>query len=126
MKENIPEIGTTMYCVTEHYYYKPGFTAPFMEYVVQAGQVKRILEQAKPEIELCGKGPDGPLEVEYRKIRDIGRKVFYTAREAAMLAKHMTEEYERERFWSANVPMRRTWERLLNESAAHLDVEEEV
>lgn len=49
------------------------------------------------------------------KLDDIGKKLFYTAAEAAALAKSMTEKYERTWGWigAPEIPMARPWEKLL-------------
>lgn len=49
------------------------------------------------------------------RLKDVGEKVFYTPREAAVLAKQMTEKYERTWAWMNDPPMRRTWAHLLEE-----------
>jgi hypothetical protein len=53
-------------------------------------------------------------------VQEIGKKVFYTAREAADLARKTTEDYERRWAWTArwgDIPLRRPWEHLLREEA---------
>lgn len=60
-------------------------------------------------------GPDGFPQPGYYKLDDIGKKLFYTAAEAAALAKSMTEKYERTWGWigAPEIPMARPWEKLL-------------
>lgn len=65
--------------------------------------------------ELLFTGPDGFPQPGYYKLDDIGKKLFYTAAEAAALAKSMTEKYERTWGWigAPEIPMARPWEKLL-------------
>ena len=110
-----PTIGTTMYCVREHLYYKPDRTSPYMEYVVCAGRVKGYIEGGYVQIVLVLKNA-GANNMDYPRLSDIGKKVFYTAREAALLAKAMTEDYERRWGWMATeIPLRRPWAELLKQ-----------
>lgn len=83
-----PPVGTKMYFVRENYYYVPGDPAPKMEYCVCEGKIKEFL---------------------------IGERVFYTAKEAAFLAKKKTEKYESIWGWMMDGSMRRTWEKYLEE-----------
>ena len=67
------------------------------------------------EVCLLFTGPDGFPQPGYYKLDDIGKKLFYTAAEAAALAKSMTEKYERTWGWigAPEIPMARPWEKLL-------------
>jgi hypothetical protein len=121
-KKGYPPIGTAMYCVREHLYYVPGRAGPKTEYVVFCGEVAEHLGGNRQEFRLCGKGPEGHTELAYPMAQDIGEKVFYTAREAAELARSMTEDYERRWAWITrwggdDIPLRRPWEHLLQEEA---------
>lgn len=112
-RQGSPQIGDTMYCVIEHLYYDKAIqVAPFLEYVVFAGSVKRLITVRRTDIELVGKGPDGYILLEYRRLQDIGKSVFYTASEAAALAERMTADHEARWGWS-DAPLRRPWEHLL-------------
>ena len=118
--DNRPPIGTTLYTVEEHLYYAAERHGPFLEYIVFAGEVKEHLDGPKKLMCLRGRSPDGYINLTYRSLRDIGEKVFFTAREAALLAKAMTEDYERRWAWTerwGDVPLRRPWENLLKEGA---------
>lgn len=115
-RERRPEIGTTMYSVHEHLYYVPGRAAPVTEYCVCGAEVRGFFEGGYVEICLTGKIPDRGM-VPYRyPLKDVGMRVFYTPREAAVLAKQMTEQYERTWAWTKDPPMRRPWEHLLEEA----------
>ena len=103
-----PEIGTEMYAVFEHHYYIPGHAAPVMEYCVCKGAVRGFFAGGYTEVSLLFTGPDGFPEPDYRRLDDIGKKLFYTAAEAAALAKSMTEKYERT--WAGSAPRSFPWQ----------------
>ncbi len=109
-----PDLGTKMYSVHEHRYYQRGKkAAPYFEYVVLEGEVVGFFTGSYTEV--CLKGPDGDgYTFPYRyKLSDIGVKVFFTAKEAAELAKKMTEKHEQTWNWMLEEPIRRTWEVML-------------
>ena len=110
-----PEIGTEMYAVFGHLYYIPGHAAPVMEYCVCKGTVSGFSAGGYVDVCLLFTGPDGFPIPRRRKLDDIGKKLFYTAAEAAALAKSMTEDYERRMGWLGppEIPMARPWEKLL-------------
>ena len=114
-----PPVGTKMYFVRENYYYVPGDPAPKMEYCVCEGEIKEFLIGGFTEIYMVGPGPARHEKVQVvtiRRLDEIGERVFYTAKEAAMLAKKKTEKYESAWGWTMDGPMRRTWEKYLEES----------
>jgi len=111
-----PPVGTMLYTVHRHMYYKPGRTGPFEEFVVFAGKITDHLPGPKKLMRLDGLDPEGRRVCDYRSIFDIGKTVFTTAREAALLALKKTEDYDWTWAWTekyGDVPMRRTWECLL-------------
>lgn len=114
-----PPIGSKMWDVHENLYYdKSVKVAPLVEYVVTEGKVTGYFEGGYVEICMTGPVPRGDLSFPVprrHKISDIGKRVFYTAREAALLAKELTEKYERTWAWTNAPPMRRTWARFLEE-----------
>lgn len=116
-KQQRPAIGTVMYHVHEHYYCVPGYAAPAIEYSVCSGVVKGFFEGSYVEIKVTGKDPSGFMTPWMYKLSDIGTKCFYTAAEAAHLAKRMAEDYERIWGWlgAPDIPMRRPWQDLLPE-----------
>ena len=71
-------------------------------------------------MKMCGPVPHGDRSFptpRFHKLSDIGKQiVFYTAREAAMYAKDLTEKYERTWGWCLKRPLRRTWEKYLEET----------
>lgn len=118
-KQKRPEIGTVMWDVHESMYYVKGYAGPFKEYVVASAPISGFLEGGF--VELCMTGPVLSGDMIYNiprrhKLADIGKKVFYTAREAALYAKELTEKYERTWGWCLKRPLRRTWEKYLEET----------
>ena len=79
------------------------------------GTVRGFFTGGYTEVRLLFTGPDGFPQPGYYKLDDIGKKLFYTAAEAAALAKSMTEKYERTWGWigAPEIPMARPWEKLL-------------
>lgn len=112
-----PEIGTKMFTVWEHLYYAPGVAGPLKEYVVCEGEVTGFFEGSWVDIDLKGKDPDGFMTPYRRRLKDIGTDVFYTAKEAAELARRTTEDFERSWAWIGppEIPMRRLWTHYLEE-----------
>ena len=111
-------IGKTLYFVMEHLYYEPEHAGPKLEYVVCSGEIKAFLEGPKKLVRLYGFGPDACKIVEYRSVRELGKTLFLTEREAALHAKVKTEDYEKRFGWTerwGDVPLRRPWEKLLGE-----------
>lgn len=104
-----PEVGAEMYFVVEsRYYVKSVQTAPFLEYCVCEGTLRKFIDQNQTEMCLIY---DGSLH--YFNLAAIGEKVFHTPQEAALLAKEMTEKYERSWMWTGDPLLRRTWAHLL-------------
>lgn len=115
-KQKRPEVGSTMWDVHENLYYIPGRAAPVKEYVVTEGTVTGFFEGNYVDMRLVGPIPRGDKSFptpRYHKLSDIGKRVFCTAKEAALLAKKMTEDHERTWAWTNDPPMRRTWEHYL-------------
>lgn len=113
-----PAIGTKMYDVREHLYYIPGRAAPVLEYVVVEETVTGFYKGGYEEVCLIGCPPDrGNTPISY-PLKDIGKKVFYTPKEAAFLAKERTEKEENILLfrYMKHPPLRRTWEKYLKET----------
>lgn len=110
-----PEIVTEMYAVFEHLYSVQNRAGPLLEYCVCKGTVRGFFTGGYTEVRLLFTGPGGFPQPGYYKLDDIGKKLFYTAAEAAALAKSMTEKYERTWGWigAPEIPMARPWEKLL-------------
>ncbi len=115
MKRNErPAFGTKMYSVHEHLYYIPGRAGPVSEYCVCEAEVQGFFQGGYVEICLLGKLPGRGMTPYRYPLKDVGKQVFYTPREAAELAKRMTEKYERDWGWTGDPPIRRSWTHLLN------------
>lgn len=114
-----PEIGTEMYAVFEHLYSVQNRAGPLLEYCVCKGTVRGFSPAVIRRCACFFTGPDGFPQPGYYKLDDIGKKLFYTAAEAAAMAKSMTEKYERTWGWigAPEIPMARPWEKLLEVSA---------
>lgn len=112
-REGRPAVGTKMYSVSEHLYYISGKTVPVMEYCVCEAEVQGFYQGGYVEICLVGKLPGRGMTPYRYPLKDVGARVFYAPREAAMLAKQMTEKYEQTWGWTGDPPMRRTWEKYL-------------
>lgn len=114
-EENRPEIGTKMYSVHEHLYHIAGRAGPVKEYCVCEAKVRGYFKGGFTEICLIGKLPGRGMVPYQYPLKDVGTKLFYTPREAALLAKTMTEKYER--IWGCigDSHLRRTWIHLLEE-----------
>lgn len=115
-KVDKPEIGAELYAVFEHLYSSK--SAPhraLKEYCVRKGTVRGFYKGSYTDVCLLSQRPDGAQTLSYYKLEDIGKKLFYTAAEAAELAKRMTEKYERTWGWigAPEFPMARPWEDLL-------------
>lgn len=116
-RRGAPPIGTTLYVVREHLYYADGRVGPLLEYGVYAGRLRGFIEGGYVQMELLLEKA-GANNLAFPKLNALGKTVFYTAREAALLAKEMTEDYERRWAWTAqwgDVPLRRPWANLLTE-----------
>lgn len=119
-KQKRPEVGTVMWDVHENLYYdRTVDVAPLKEYVVTSAPVTGYYEGGFVEICMVGPVPKGNRSFPYprrHKLSDIGKTVFGTAREAALYAKELTEKYERTWGRCLKRPLRRTWEKYLEES----------
>ena len=118
-KQKRPEIGTILWDVHEHLYYdRTVDVAPRKEYVVTSATVTGYYEGGFVVLCLVGPVPNGDRSFPYprqHKLSDIGKTVFGTALEAAIYAKELTEKYERTWGWCLKCPLRRTWEKYLEE-----------
>lgn len=118
-KVDKPEIGAELYAVFEHLYSSKSAPHRAMkEYCVSKGTVRRFYTgSCYTDVCLLFQGPNGVPMLSYHKLEDIGKKLFYTAAEAAELAKRMTEKYEQTWGWigAPEFPMARPWEDLLEE-----------
>lgn len=115
MRRQKPKIGTEMYCVCEHLYYIQDHAGPVMEYCVCKGTVRDFFRGSYTEICLHIMGPDGFPRPWRCKLSDVGKRLFFTAEEAAVAARDMTEKYEKTWGWigAPEFPMARPWANLL-------------
>ena len=111
-----PAIGTKMYHVCEHFYYEKGHAGPLKEFCVCESTVTGFYEGGYVDIRLLGLGPDGFLKPTYIPLKNIGLTLFYSASEASLHAKEMTERQEVVWGFSGET-LRRPWESLLNADA---------
>ena len=114
-KMDMPEKGTKMYSVHEHLYYVKGRSGPLTEYCVYEGIVKGIRKVGYTELCLIAKDADGHEKMFFYPTKEIGKSVFYTPGEAALLARDKTEQYEKTWERMLEEPLRRTWEHYLVE-----------
>ena len=126
-KTGRPAIGTILWDVHENLYYgTAGEPYVCTEYVVTSAPVEDYFEGGYVELKMCGPVPHGDRSFptpRFHKLSDIGKRVFYTAREAALRARELTEEHERTWGWTGDPPLRRSWEKYLTEEEAHESVE---
>ena len=128
-KVDKPEIGAELYAVFEHLYSSKSAPHRAMkEYCVCKGTVRSFYTGSYTDVCLLCQGPDGAPTLRYCKLEDIGKKLFYTAAEAAELAKSMTEKYEQTWGWigAPEFPMARPWEDLLerkDDSTPDMEIE---
>ena len=112
-----PEIGSAMWDVLENLYYdKSKSVAPLKEFVVSEGKVRGFLTISYTSMFLVGPVGERASVVREYRLADIGKRVFFTAGEAAFYAKKLSDKYDQtwERI-SKGCPIRRTWEKYLCE-----------
>ena len=105
-----PEIGTGMWDVSEHLYHVAGQASPLLEYVVCAVRVKGYFKGSYVSIDVT----DGKTPRRY-KLSEIGTRVFYTAREAALYAQQLSDREDAIWVKMGEPPVRRTWAKYLRE-----------
>lgn len=94
-----PEIGTEMYAVLNTSIPRKTALGLSWNTACVRGTVCGFSTGGYTEVCLAFTGPDGFPQPGYYRLDDIGKKLFYTAAEAATLAKSMTEKYERTWGW---------------------------
>lgn len=111
-----PEVGSKMYCVREHLYWPNGDkTQLHREFCVCEAVVRDYFEGRPEYVYVRINGPKG-LDLENYRLSEIGEKLFYTPREAAVLAEQETNRWDRFVLMLGNPPMRRPWADLLGVS----------
>ena len=109
------KVGDIFWLVVEHLYTTQDGLFVKKEYRVTSGTVSKLLSRWD-EMVLTGPGPDGYNLMHYYKLKDIGKQIFRTRKEAALYARELTEKNDR--VWAdimGEEPMRRTWEKHLEE-----------
>lgn len=114
-REDWPEIGTQLYFVCEHIYNTKDRIAN-TEYVICSGELTGYNDSGRLVLmRIVGPNAYGYMTPFYYKPQDVGVNVFYSAKEAAQLAKQMTDHADK--VWGAmEPPMRRPWEHLQEEA----------
>lgn len=108
-----PEVGETVWVVDENFYRLPGKTVPMTDYTVKPYTCGRIHLNRRGDAPYEALLSDGHRLYYWRPGDNCG---FFTAREAAMRAKELTELAESPtRAWMLDGPMRRTWEVYLQD-----------
>lgn len=97
-----PQIGTTMYFVSEHLYYVPNFAAPLREYCVLSAVVT---DHFKKDFRLLGTEPGKGQIPRYYRFTDIGKTIFFNKGDAIALGEKEAKRDEKACPWDA--PMRR-------------------
>lgn len=113
------KVGEVFWVVVERFYTPKDSHLCEKEYCVCKTEVYKLLPRWD-EMVLHGPGPDGYQQLHYYKNKDIGRTVFRTPKEAALYALELTKKNDR--VWAdmmGEKPMRRTWEKYLEEEQAH-------
>lgn len=108
--EEVP-IGAILYGVHLNVYHENGL--PYEEFVVLTERVKAHITYGYNEVRTS----DGSTPY-YYKASDFGKKVFFTPKEAAQEALRRT--IDQDQIWTkyGEPPMRRTWEKYLEEESA--------
>ena len=106
--EEVP-VGTVVYGVHEHWWYA-GEGVSYLEFVVSTEEVKSHIAVGYNEVRTS----DGSTPY-YYSAKDFGKCVFFTAKEAAIEARERTLKYESRSRSGKKPPMRRTWEKYLEE-----------
>lgn len=109
-----------MWVVAEHHWRLVDKNHPYgrnvLEYFVYEGTIRSYTLGKYTEVCVKTKEPNGPVRLICERL-ECGGHVFTSAREAALYAKEKTKKYELIWRWvgKPDIPMRRTWERYLDE-----------
>lgn len=107
---NRPDVGTEMWDVVEHLYYIPGRAYPLKEFCVCKVFVRGYFKGRYISIDVS----DGKTPRRY-SLTEIGKRLFFTARESALYAKQLSDEEDLVLRRFREPPVRRTWEKFLQE-----------
>lgn len=113
-REEWPKIGTQLYFVCEHFYTTKERVSN-TEYAICSGELTGYNDNGRLTLmRIVGPNAYGYMTPHYYKPQEIGSKVFYSAKEAAYLAKQWSDRYDK--VWGAmEPPIRRPWEHLIEE-----------
>ena len=118
-----PEIGTKVFFVAEHLYNVKGLPHnPQYEFSVYEGEVMGYRVGNWTDVNIRYRCEEGYIELTDIVLRADKPKIFDNPRDAALLAREKTEEYLKKwgwvwTMWPDTPPMRRAWERFLQEGA---------
>lgn len=120
-----PEPGTKVWFVCEHFYCRPGADKyqPEYEFMVYQGEVMSYRVGNWTDVEIRYRSEEGPVKLTDIVLRADKQTIFDNPRDAALLAKEMTDDYLRRWGWCWNKdmwpdrpPMPRRWEKYLTEA----------
>ena len=120
-----PPVGTEVWFVTEHFWRRPGATAwqPEYEFMVFKGTVRSYYTINWTDVCIQYREfENGPIELIEIRLSADKQKIFDNSRDAALLAREMTEDYLRHwgwlwtsGLWPDMPPMPRRWEHYLSD-----------
>lgn len=128
MKRSIFD-GKELWTVYEHFYYEPNEATPHKEYCVAAVELNGYMQEYPWNrcLKYSYMDADGYVRLGYFLGREIGGpngQLYFTAEEAALEAKRVSDRYDRAFAFCHDTPIRRMWERLLpKEPAKCLEIE---
>lgn len=122
MKRSIFD-GKEIWTVYEHFYYEPDGAAPRKEYCVALVELNAYMQESPRHkcLKYSYMDADGCLRLGYFLGSEIGGpngQLYFTAEEAALEAKRVSDRYDRAFAFCGDTPIRRTWERLLPKETA--------
>ena len=111
-------IGDEVYIAMEHLYYEKGRAGPLKEFCVYKAVVRDFYKGRYVDFKAVLVDTHIANNVVHCKLSDLDKRLaFRNARDAALYAKRLTENYESSTLYriSDDPPLRRTWEKYLKE-----------
>ena len=110
--------GKWLWTVYEHFYYLPDQAAPHVEYCIAPVELEVYTQESSRKrcLKYNYRDADGYLHLGYFQGREIGGpngQLYFTAEEAALEAKRVSDRFDRAFAFCRDVPIRRTWAHLL-------------